>query len=84
MTANTSGSSTQRAQSANESRLGEIARTPALSQQIVARALHGSSSPRQAIKARCLQCSNFQREEIAHCSVVTCALWQYRPYQEGE
>jgi hypothetical protein len=40
-------------------------------------------SLRAAIKAKCLDCSNFQREEIKYCQVVDCALYPIRPYQES-
>jgi hypothetical protein len=63
------------------SREGELARTPVSARGIVARAFAGEASPRQAIKARCLQCSNYQRDEIRYCTVYGCALWIYRPYQ---
>jgi len=68
---------------ADASRADELAATPEKSRQIVARAIAGEASPRQAIKARCLQCSHFDRAEIAACTVVRCALWRYRPYQTG-
>jgi hypothetical protein len=58
-----------------------IEATPVLSKGIVSRALAGSSSPRQAIKAKCLTCTNFDREEIAECRVVICPLHPYRPFQ---
>ena len=35
----------------------------------------------KAIKAKCITCSNFQREEITCCTVQACPLWEYRPYQ---
>jgi hypothetical protein len=63
------------------SKEAEIARTPISARGIVARAFAGTASPRQAIKARCLQCSNYQRDEITNCTVVGCALHAYRPYQ---
>jgi hypothetical protein len=78
------GSPTGRAKTRDEVRAEEIESTPVLSRQIVARALAGEGSPRQAIKARCLQCSNFQRDEVANCTVIRCALWQFRPYQTGD
>jgi hypothetical protein len=53
-------------------------------QTLQARALAGTLAPRQAIKARCQQCSNFQRAEITHCTVCTCALWALRPYQHAD
>lgn len=56
---------------------------PPLYQNVVAKAQRGEVSPRQAIKARCLQCSNFVRAEVAHCTVKSCALHAYRPYQQS-
>jgi hypothetical protein len=63
------------------SKEAEIARAPVSARGFVARAFAGTASPRQAIKARCLQCSNYQRDEITNCTVVGCALYAYRPYQ---
>lgn len=65
-------------------REAEAKSCPTMSQGVIRSALAGTSSPRQAIKARCLQCSNYARDEIAHCTVITCALWQYRPFQRRE
>lgn len=48
---------------------------------IVAQAFEGTTSPRQAIKAKCLDCSHYDRAEISLCRVRTCPLWAYRPYQ---
>lgn len=41
-------------------------------------------SPRQTIKAKCLECSNFETKEITHCQVFACPLHGLRPYQGGE
>lgn len=41
-------------------------------------------SLRAAIKMMCLQCTNFQKEEIKHCECVGCALYHIRPYQNNE
>jgi hypothetical protein len=43
--------------------------------------MEGSPSKVNAIKAKCLECSNFQRIEIRDCTVHQCPLWLYRPYQ---
>ena len=51
---------------------------------VIRAALQGSASPRQAIKAHCLTCTNYQREEVKRCPVVVCPLWRYRPYQTAE
>jgi hypothetical protein len=41
----------------------------------------GKSSMKSAIKAKCADCVCYQREEIEKCTVRTCPLWSYRPYQ---
>lgn len=38
-------------------------------------------SPMKKIQAKCLDCCNFQTEEITNCNISTCALWSVRPYQ---
>ena len=48
---------------------------------LVERAFAAKCSPRQAIKAKCLDCSCYQQEEVAHCQVVLCPLHPFRPYQ---
>jgi hypothetical protein len=53
------------------------------SRGIVERAFAGKASPRQAIKAKCLECSGFDRAEVAACSVVLCPLHPYRPFQNA-
>jgi hypothetical protein len=45
------------------------------------RALTGEVSPRQAIKAKCLDCCGWQAEEVRQCTVRGCPLWVYRPFQ---
>ena len=51
---------------------------------VIQKAFDGVASPRQAIKAKCLDCGGFMRAEVAHCQVIHCPLWPYRPYQRGE
>jgi hypothetical protein len=41
----------------------------------------GKSSKPGAIKAKCLDCSGYERGEITKCTVRTCPLWKYRPFQ---
>ena len=51
------------------------------------RALLGQMSRANALKIKCLQCANYQMVEVRHCTVITCALHNLRPYQldsEGE
>ena len=58
-----------------------VSKTPSLSAGMVKRAFVATASPRQAIKAKCLACSNWQREEVEFCRIDTCPLWAYRPYR---
>ena len=45
----------------------------------MADAFAGTLSPRQAIKAKCLDCCGYDRAEVAGCTVVLCPLHSYRP-----
>ena len=49
-------------------------------------AFSGSASPRKAIKAQCLVCVGYSREDIRNCTGYSCPLWAYRPFQakDGE
>lgn len=58
-----------------------VATLPPKRGQIVRKALSGAATPRQAIKAKCLTCANFEVVEIAQCTVWRCPLHSYRPYQ---
>lgn len=46
------------------------------------RALLGQITRSTAIRVKCLQCCGYQRDEIKVCSVITCALFPVRPYQD--
>lgn len=40
-------------------------------------------SMKAAIRLKCLECANFDREEIKNCQCGdTCSLWSLRPYQQ--
>jgi hypothetical protein len=54
---------------------------PVSAKGVVKRAFAGSGSPRNAIKAKCLACSNWDRQEITECRVFTCPLHVWRPFQ---
>ena len=41
----------------------------------------GGRSPKAAIKAFCLECVGWQREEVARCTSPACPLYGYRPFQ---
>ena len=36
----------------------------------------------KAIHAKCWDCTGFQREEIRHCPMTDCALYNFRPYKK--
>ena len=40
-----------------------------------------NGSLKSAIKACCISCANFQREEVKFCQVTSCPLHAVRPYQ---
>ncbi len=54
---------------------------PKLYQTLYNRAVSGKASPRQAIKAFCLGCCSYERNEITQCTDAGCELYRYRPYQ---
>jgi hypothetical protein len=64
-------------------KLGQyLQNVPAKHRNLMGRALLGKSrSPREGIKAKCLECSNFVREEAAACSVWRCPLWRSNPFR---
>ena len=41
-------------------------------------------SMRSAVNSTCLECTQWQREEIHHCTALACPLYAYRPYQASE
>jgi hypothetical protein len=44
----------------------------------------GAKSFPKLLKAKCLDCTCYQREEITLCQVRLCPLWKYRPYQKKQ
>lgn len=40
-----------------------------------------SNSRSTGIEVKCLQCSNYQRDEIVNCHVESCGLYNFRPYK---
>lgn len=40
-----------------------------------------SGSKANAVKAKCLDCTCDQRDEIKNCKAYSCPLWKVRPYQ---
>ena len=60
-----------------------LAGVPMSARGALARAFAGKASPRAAIKAMCLDCSHFDRAEVADCRVALCPLWSYRPFVDA-
>ena len=49
----------------------------------IAKSIKFPNSLRYAINGKCWDCSNETREEIKHCPITKCTLWQVRPYQSN-
>ncbi|KKL15481.1 hypothetical protein LCGC14_2505180 [marine sediment metagenome] len=45
-------------------------------------AVSGKATPRNAIKAFCVECMNYVRSEVTDCDTIECPLNLYRPYQK--
>jgi len=39
-------------------------------------------SMKAAVTAKCQDCMNWQNTEVRECNIVTCPLWQYRPFSK--
>lgn len=48
---------------------------------VMEKAYSGDASPGKAIKAKCLECTGYDRMTIRNCTGYSCPLWHYRPYQ---
>lgn len=48
---------------------------------IIERAFSKTAPRSNAIKAKCLSCTNFERAEVRNCTVTICPLHAYRPFQ---
>ena len=46
------------------------------------RAVLGQASPRNAIKAQCMECICWVRAEVTNCTGRACPLYAYPPYQK--
>ena len=58
-----------------------ISEAPSSTQKLLSRAFSGAASPRLAIKAMCLCCVGYEREQVKNCTGWSCPLWKYRPFQ---
>lgn len=61
-----------------------VTSAPSLYRLSYARALAGQLSPRQTIKAKCVECVGFEeiKTRVGECTVSICALWHSRPFQD--
>lgn len=64
-----------------ENALRDIARDASSCLGIFKRAFEGKSK-KASINAMCLQCTNYDRDYVKHCTSTSCALWAVRPYQK--
>lgn len=46
-------------------------------------AVSGKATPRNAIKAFCIECMNYVRSEVTNCDTIDCPLNLYRPYRKA-
>lgn len=67
----------------NDKQTQQLSQIPKVYQANYKSAISGKSRA-AAVKAKCLDCANWQRVEVADCPVETCALWLYRPYKSPE
>lgn len=65
----------------NEIAAERVAEAPESIQGILTRCYNGKCSPRAAIKAFCLQCVGYNRQDVTNCTALGCPLHQYRPFQ---
>ncbi len=64
----------------NTQQAEQISGAPEIYRGALVKAYTGKSKA-AGVKAKCLDCTNFQRLEITNCAVFGCPLHQYRPYQ---
>lgn len=67
----------------NPGNLGQYLRLlPKAYKRLWFRAHTGDLTRAAAVKAKCIDCSGYQKEEVTNCQVSTCPLHKYRPYQK--
>ena len=59
-------------------RLPEV---PRKHRRLYLKVMKGEASPRQCIKAMCLECMGWQRNDVAHCTAIACPLYRLRPFK---
>ena len=53
---------------------------PETAEKILINCYSQTCSPRQSIRGKCLQCKDFDREDIINCQDEICPLWNFRPF----
>ena len=65
----------------NRKRFERLASIPKSRVALLKRVYTGRTTPRNAIKAFCYDCLDFNEQEIRTCTAPACPLYEYRPYQ---
>ena len=60
-----------------------LAQMPSSYRGVYQKAMAGKSL-RAAVNAKCQSCGGWKRVEVRDCTVVTCPLYPYRPYQQHD
>lgn len=58
-----------------------VAEAPESARGILRRAFDGDGGRQNAIRAMCLACVGFRREDVRDCTGYSCPLWAWRPYR---
>jgi hypothetical protein len=61
----------------------EIASAPVRCRGILQRAYRGRSKA-ATIRATCLRCVGYLRDDVTNCSAYKCPIWPVRPYQRAD
>ncbi len=56
---------------------------PAIYRKNYLAVVSGKASPRNAIKAFCIECMGYVRSEVSGCDTIDCPLNLYRPYRKA-
>lgn len=67
----------------NKSQSAIFEEVPSAYRNVFFRAYSGSSRS-AAVKAFCLHCTGYLRNEVRDCTAYGCPLYPYRPYQTGD
>lgn len=70
-----------RNETVNDHQKAYIAKIPTSATGIVERAFSRIGGRSNAIKAKCLSCANYVREEVRECTTSLCPLHPWRPFQ---